>query len=430
MLRWHVNWIFFSRHKVSVRFLRSEVAPTPLSWTSVASYRTLTTTSPWSESELDKNASEQEGLGSPRIHQHKKNQHILTENQHNFCPKRSCINNGSFFANSIKACAKWVWTHKKWVSTPSNWVSTLFGRVSTPPKWVSSCAKWVSTPQKWSQHLWRIHKSLYILIFRKKINTCTRYRKKKLSTPCFFFFFTGRPTVSCVMWCCPQHDNTMTMLTLNTRTGWTVDYDASTGSSRCAVEDNATSQILSRTALVRKMFLYASTSPLGHLRNHLADVPLQPHSPLDRQYHTTHTHTPQTQTQTHTHHTHTHPPPQHITQRNAPQDTSQPPHRNTTPLPPPGSRKKDAQPPRVKTAQFAPLLPSLEVAAVSQAKSPDSSPQATSNLSWVIVNATEGGMEVRCGVVWCSVACCCIVVFYVTWCVCRPVVVCAWRLTQ
>ena len=30
--------------------------------------------------------------------------------------------------------------------------------------------------------------------------------------------FTGRSTVSCVMWYCPQHDNTMTMLTLNTRT--------------------------------------------------------------------------------------------------------------------------------------------------------------------------------------------------------------------
>ena len=40
--------------------------------------------------------------------------------------------------------------------------------------------------------------------------------KKTLNT--MFDQFTGRLSPSCVMWCCPQRHNTMTMLTLNTRT--------------------------------------------------------------------------------------------------------------------------------------------------------------------------------------------------------------------
>ena len=36
--------------------------------------------------------------------------------------------------------------------------------------------------------------------------------------------FTGRSTVPRVLWRCPQHENTMTLLTLNTITRSTVDY--------------------------------------------------------------------------------------------------------------------------------------------------------------------------------------------------------------
>ena len=93
-------------------------------------------------------------------------------------------------------------------------------------------------------------------------------------------------------------------------------------------------------------------------------------------------------------------------------DTSQPPQHNTTSATHQRhhhvdrERKKDAQPPCVKTAQFAHLLPSLEVGAVSQAKSTDSSPQAISNLS-----RTRPTEERKCGAVRCSAVLCVVVLF-------------------
>ena len=58
------------------------------------------------------------GLGSPGIPEHKKNNNTVWRKINTFSLKRSCINKGSLFSYSIKACAKWVSTHKKWVSTP------------------------------------------------------------------------------------------------------------------------------------------------------------------------------------------------------------------------------------------------------------------------------------------------------------------------
>ena len=90
---------------------------------------------------------------------------------------------------------------------------------------------------------------------------------------------------------------------------------------------------------------------------------------------------------------------------------------------PPG--KKDAQPPSVKTVQFAHQLPSLEVAAVSQAKSPDSSPHAISQL---IMSHHEHNLKRKRIAAWCACSVVCVVCDVV--CVCLPPVVCVRCLSR
>ena len=74
--------------------------------------------------------------------------------------------------------------------------------------------------------------------------------------------FTGRSSPSCVLWCCPQHDNTMTTLTLNTRT-----------------DEQLTTQVKQAFPPFgpKKIFVRIWVT-FGHLRNHLAAVPLLPHT--------------------------------------------------------------------------------------------------------------------------------------------------------
>ena len=123
--------------------------------------------------------------------------------------------------------------HKVLVSTPSKWSqqppkngsqhnqngSQHFFGVSTSPKngsqhfFVLNMCTMVlnTTPKKEVQK-----KSLIEKMSKKKKSTGVTYRTPTLNK--MLVRFTGRSTVTCVMWCCPQHDNTMTMLTLNTRT--------------------------------------------------------------------------------------------------------------------------------------------------------------------------------------------------------------------
>ena len=161
------------------------------------------------------------------------------------------------------------------LNTSKNWVSTcvkmgsqhLFCLVSICVKWVSTCIKWVSSQhaQNGSQHssqqmevlrptlevlrpktkcsdpFWgsqHLHKQVFetqtkssqhlelkenhstLLFFIDKISKNKKHdlRVQNRSINKMLLRFTGPSTGACVMWRCPQHDNTMTMLTLNTRT--------------------------------------------------------------------------------------------------------------------------------------------------------------------------------------------------------------------
>ena len=96
--------------------------------------------------------------------------------------------------------------------------------------------------------------------------------------------------------------------------------------------------------------------------------------------------------------------------------TTQTNHTNTHTHPPPTNPTTHSQRDGQGMPCVARLLPSLEVAAVSTARSTDLSPQAISNLSWIIINTTEGGKEVWC--VRVRVVLYCVVVLCVLlWCI-------------
>ena len=71
-------------------------------------------------------------MGSPGIPQHKK--HMLAENQHICCPKRSCINMGSFLRTRSKLAQNGS-QHSK------NGSTHLQNGSQPPPKWVSTTSK-------------------------------------------------------------------------------------------------------------------------------------------------------------------------------------------------------------------------------------------------------------------------------------------------
>ena len=181
-------------------------------------------------------------------------------------------------------------------------------------------------------------------------------------------------------------------------------------------------------------------------------MPLQPHSPPDCAFGTTHsiviirnrqTHTHAHTTQPSTHHPPTPPPlptqtpttnqSSQTTQTNHPQ-TNHPPTRNVIDRLSLGD-KMDAmycnflsQPLFVRTGQCARLLPSLDATTVSQAQRERL--VATSDQQFIMSHHEHNRRKKRsaclCGV--CGVLCCRIVVLHVTWCVCLPVVVCVWCL--
>ena len=85
------------------------------------------------------------------------------------------------------------------------------------------------------------------------------WRKERQPLNTMLGCFTHPSTVACAMWRCPQHNNTMTILTLNTRArrqrSWIILSPCSRvdGSSCCRVEDNTTSQMLAQTVFVMNM---------------------------------------------------------------------------------------------------------------------------------------------------------------------------------
>ena len=103
-----------------------------------------------------------------------------------------------------------VETHFGSVETQKK-VETHFG-VSTPPQTgIETQNKGLSTPvpkRKISQHACAHRENEH--------KTGVAYAKKTINE--MLAQFTGRSTVSCALWRCLQHDSTMTLLTLNTRT--------------------------------------------------------------------------------------------------------------------------------------------------------------------------------------------------------------------
>ena len=168
-------------------------------------------------------------------------------------------------------------------------------------------------------------------------------------------------TVACVMWLCPQHNNTMTMLTLNTRT-------------RRPGDGSTTSQLMSQFVFVPSVLsvteIFVRTErTVGHLRYQLEDVQFTIDQP--------------TPTTTH-HHDHDHDPThpgfvevlKHTTQRSQ--------------------------------------APSPDSQADKPERLTDSSPRAIKSFSWIITNTPgDGGKEVCMWCVWVVRVVCCVV--------CKPV---------
>ena len=159
--------------------------------------------------------------------------------------------------------------------------------------------------------------------------------------------------------------------------------------------------------------MHAFGSPMDTYVINVADVPPQPHTPRDSSAlqhatsHTTHNKTQQDTTHTHTtqHNTTQHNTTQrNATQRNATQRNATQRNATTT-----TTTRRDRETHNVPVSG---LLPSLEVAAVSQV-------QCEKLVTKSDHDTTEGGKEVCCGVVRVVLCLLC-----VTWCVCLPVVAC------